>query len=274
MSATDNLGAHLLGWSQSTPDERDWPLESFLGGTPTALDLALAVALPWHSEKMQKWMKLVTAAAQGTPVPPTPTPTPTPPPAPPSPSPAGAVLWLCPERLDQGQTPHCGGFGSAQWCNILGSENVDDHFTNADGDRIYYEAKAIDGEPKQENGTSGRSCMTALRNDHRIAGYANANALNTIKQWILTKGPVGFGSNWYEGMFTPDNTGHLLPSGTVKGGHWYVLNGYDPSTDDFTMLNSWGPSWGQDGMALMHGAVVGRLLGEQGEAYAAVELPL
>ena len=146
MSASENLGSHLLGRRPSDPDSRDYQLASFLSDDP--LDAALTTLMTSRAAQATKaWAKIATARIHAL----EPAPAPNPGPAPPQPSPTPpvaptAVVWGDTETvLDQGQTPHCVGFGSAQWGNTL---PIDDHFTDADGNAIYYECKVIDGEPK------------------------------------------------------------------------------------------------------------------------------
>jgi hypothetical protein len=52
-------------------------------------------------------------------------------------------------------------------------------------------------------------------------------------------------SNWD----APDN-GYIKPGGKPMGGHAFAIVGYDEK--GFWVLNSWGPTWGQDGIARWH----------------------
>jgi len=269
-SALDNVGAHLLGRNVSAPDPRNWQLGTFLdgGGTATPLDAALDALLAGYAGKATKaWARLVTQAldamAPTPPVPPTP-------PAPPAPTPSGAVEWLDTEPvLDQGQTPHCIGDGGAQWGN---TPPVDDRYTQADADVLYYACKTRDGEPGQENGSSVHTLAKELAARGRIGGYAWAANVDQVAQWVLGHGPVIFGTDWYDSMFTPDANGLIVPTGQLRGGHCYVVVGYDPATQLFKILNSWSASWGINGRAYLHYSSVRSLLATQGEALAAVEL--
>ena len=187
----------------------------------------------------------------------------------------GAVpkVWADSEILDQGQTPHCVGFGCADFGNC---EPVDDHYTNADGDAIYYAAKVIDGEPGQENGSNVRSGLKALKNRQRIGSYAALASTAEITDWLENHGSVVVGTDWLADMETPDSAGVIHPTGAVAGGHCYLLVGVMSINGVvcYKILNSWGLPWGIGGFAFMPMTEFSTLLDGNGEAWAAIELPL
>jgi hypothetical protein len=274
-------GPHLLGRQPSPPDDRDFPLGAFLENDDP-LDAALAVLQASHAAKATKtWaavaterIKAMSPSPPPTPDPtPNPTPNPTPDPPPPAPSPSGgAVSWTDVRgTLDQGQTPHCVGFGWAQWGN---TDPVEDNFANADGDAIYAECKIIDGEPGQQNGSNVRSGAKAMKNRSRLNTYAFASSIDEATKWVLAHGPVVMGTDWTNDMFNPDGNHFVKPTGGVAGGHCYLLVGYDPGAKVLEFQNSWGSSWGKSGRFYMHQADAEKLFTSQGEACAAVELPL
>jgi hypothetical protein len=77
-------------------------------------------------------------------------------------------------------------------------------------------------------------------------------------------GPVMVGTTWLEQMFYPDSRGRLTVAGQVAGGHEYLINGKSGSW--LRVMNSWGSTWGQDGMAWIKVADLARLLDDQGDA--------
>jgi hypothetical protein len=81
------------------------------------------------------------------------------------------------------------------------------------------------------------------------------------------------GTNWYEGMFDPDWDGFLRLSGSIAGGHAYLV--YGTEAEWYWMQNSWG-IWGVggQGIAKVHRADMERLLREDGEAGAGLEVEL
>lgn len=254
----DRIDASLLG-RRYVPDDRDYRLEDYLAATDP-LDTALAALVASNCNTAVKaWAKVVTPYLKTIPAP-----------APP-PAPATDVVWADADTvLDQGQTPHCVGFGWAGWGDAL---PVDDRFTNADGDAIYYEAKVIDGEPGQEDGSDVRSGAKAMQNRGRLSAYAFTTSVPTVRAFLAAHGPVVFGSDWYDAMFTPDANGFVAPSGSVAGGHCYVCVGDVPSKGALLFQNSWG-DWGPlHGRFYMTYTDAQALLSQQGEACSAVELP-
>lgn len=260
--ALDNLGPHLLGRIPSYPDPRDWQLarlEEVMAEDP--LLTALRVLQRGTGAKSVKdWAALATARIIGN-APPGPT-------GPPPPS--GDVEWAHPDKaLDQGQTPHCGGFGWAQFGNVA---PFDDHYTNADGHAIYYEIKVVEGQPKQENGCSIRGGATAMVNRGRISGYGFAADIAGVKDWVRTKGSIVLGTDWTNDMFNPDAQGYIHPTGSLAGGHCYDIIGDLVADKAAVCLNSWG-NWAKAGVFLIKWTDVESLVfGRGGEACAALEL--
>lgn len=171
--------------------------------------------------------------------------------------------------LDQGKSPHCPGFGAANFGN---NPPVEDSFTNADGDRFYYLCKVIDGEPNQENGSSTRTVGKMLKQVGRINAYAFAANTDEMTYWLLHNGPVMCGTNWTRDMFSPDADNIIHPTGTVVGGHFYLVNG-KYSNGLYRIHNSWDNEWGIHGEAYISVPDMAFLLNNQGEAMTAVELP-
>jgi hypothetical protein len=256
-----DIGRHLLGRKPSPPDDRDYDLAHF--STPSDLDRVLLEVL--SSKQVAQATKdafaiVIPAIKALQPIAPTPTP----------PNPTDVVNWLDVDNpLDQGDTPHCVGFGWAQWGN---TDPIEDHFVNADGDAIYYECKVIDGEPNMEDGSDVRSGAKAMKARKRLSVYAFANTVDDAIAFIKKSGPVVFGTDWTDDMFTPDNEGRIHPTGAVAGGHCYIGFGYDPTKDDLLFLNSWGSSWSKNGRFRMSVTEFKRLFANYGEGCVSVEL--
>jgi Papain family cysteine protease len=269
-SAFDQLGPHLLGRVPSPRDSRDWQMRDFL--LPPADDSLLAKTVQqvldertyfasWPGVLMfWQWAKHHQPAVPG------------PAPAPP-PGPGSAHAWQDNIQLDQGQTNHCVGFGWAAWGDCA---PVEDTYQNADGNAIYYQCKTVDGQPGLENGSSVRSGAKVMQGRGRLGAYVFGSTTGDIKQWVTSHGPVVIGSDWTQDMFQPDADGIVRPTGLVKGGHCYLLLGYDPDTDLFEFDNSWGTSWGVGGRFFMSAADFDALVVQtpNGEACAGLELPV
>lgn len=183
-------------------------------------------------------------------------------------------VWAYDRVLDQGNTNHCVGFAFADFGNTL---PIDSKQTIESANTIYYAAKEIDGEPESEDGTNLRSGAKAFKQTGRIDAYAFAHTVDEIAAWLLNRGPVVMGTNWYEGMSQPDANGFVKPSGTCVGGHAWLLIGVDwrnPLNRYFVGLNSWSARWGVNGMFNLRASNLARLMREGGEAVTAVELPL
>lgn len=176
--------------------------------------------------------------------------------------------WVDQRVLDQGSTPHCVGFSWAGW-GI--STPVVDTYANKDGNRIYYEAKVIDGEAGQENGSSVRSGAKAMQSDGRLKVYYFASSIQEAAQYVSQYGPVVLGIDWYNNMFVPVR-GIIKPGGGIAGGHAILWYGVDSKYA--RLRNSWGSTWGVKGDCRISLADLASIFAGNGEACAATELPL
>lgn len=182
-------------------------------------------------------------------------------------------FWSCDMVLDQGASPHCVGFSFASFGNAL---PVDSNMDNTDGHNLYYMAKMFDGEPGAENGSNMRSGAKAMQMKGRIKNYAFAKKNSEIITWVLTKGPVVVGTDWFNDMFYPNKKGFVRPTGRFAGGHAYLILGVDlsnPLLHYYLCLNSWGYPFGLGGFFKITVNNFGILLARRGEVIAAVELP-
>src|SRR5678809_1152075 len=137
---------------------------------------------------------------------------------------------------------------------------------------IYNLAQTLDewaGEAYE--GTSVRGAAKALTQMGRLKSYVWANGAVDVRDWIMLQGPVIIGSDWLMNMFDPTSDGTLRVSGSVVGGHAYLLSGYDAAASRFQMVNSWGTSWGLGGVAWIKFRDMDKLLSRQGEGCAAIE---
>jgi hypothetical protein len=269
------IGPHLLGRLPSPPDLRDYRLVNFAGIGQEAgeydfaeearlaaeeLRLTTVTYKRWAATKyadvtQTHWWKAFNHLANiiGEPLPPV----------------TLDKLWDTDFQFDQGETGHCVGFGWAGWGV---AEPVIDNYVNAEGHKIYYEAKVIEGNPNNEDGAYTRDGAKAMQNRQRLAVYAFALTLDEILLHLRTQGPLVIGTDWTFDMFTPDADGFVKPTGENAGGHCYLLYGVVGETLHFK--NSWGASWGDNGSFRMTFPNFQILMEAWGEAIASVELPL
>lgn len=265
-------------------DEHDWRAVDFLGARAlsavpdplAAVDAALAAlnARAYISKYHKDLANAVVAYLHGTKPAPAPVPTPRPvvPPV--------SQRWADLLQLDQKDTGHCVGFGWAQRFNH--AEAVDHDaasfpgFTDVDAHAIYYECKKIDGNVGGiEGGSDTRSGAKAMKARGLLTNYAFATTTDEITAWLLTKGPVVVGTDWYEGMENPDTRGLIRVTGAVLGGHEYLLDGFDASPPtpgaEYIGQNSWGASWGDHGYFRIKVTDFAHLLATGGDACVVVE---
>jgi hypothetical protein len=175
--------------------------------------------------------------------------------------------WHAGEVLDQGQFPHCVGFS---WRKFLDASPLNTNGGPTAQD-IYHAAQKIDEWPGESyDGTSVRAGVKVLQSLGHIESYVWAWDAATVAEWVLTRGCVIVGTNWYRGFYRPEG-GFLQPTGPIDGGHAYTLIGYSRPRGAFRVLNSWSARWGDQGRAWITGEVLDRLIDEHGEAVAAVE---
>jgi len=155
-----------------------------------------------------------------------------------------SYTWSVPVALDQGREGACVGFG---WAHELAARPVQvPNITNDRALAIYRRAKQLDAwDGENYDGTSviaGAKAVMELGylKEYRWAlGPGATAAENDLALAVGYKGPAIMGTNWYDGMFTPDEKGYLRPTGSVAGGHCYLVYGYNLQMG-YKVWNSWG----------------------------------
>ncbi len=170
--------------------------------------------------------------------------------------------------LDQGNTPQCVGYSGKQFLQSDPVQTMD----GPSAEQLYHEAQQNDEWPGEDyDGTSVRGLAKALTNEGRLLSYVWGASAADVRDFLITQGTVIMGTDWLARMMTPDKTGLLKVSGSVVGGHAYLLTGFDASRNCFQMTNSWGEGWGLKGQAYIRFADLDKLIAAQGEACAALE---
>lgn len=175
-------------------------------------------------------------------------------------------LWrMRRDTLDQKDTPQCVGYAWAHWlmCDPIRQ------WLNPAG--IYRAAQYVDEwEGVDYDGTSVRAGAKVLRNFELISEFKTTQDVEVLASVVLEDGPVCVGTNWYRRMNDPGN-GLITPKGRMEGGHAYLVIGCDTPRAELTVLNSWGPSWGNNGRARIAMSDMQRLLNEDGEVWIGAE---
>lgn len=128
--------------------------------------------------------------------------------------------------------------------------------------------------PTPHDGTSTRAGMDVILEHGLIERYTWAQTIDDAIRFIRSgKGGVIFGTWWYEGMFYPDpKTGLIVPTGRRRGGHAYFVRRFSNRLGVCGIAQTWGRSWSKNGYALIQVEHLERLLNEDGEAAAAIEV--
>jgi papain like protease len=168
---------------------------------------------------------------------------------------------------DQGQTPQCVAYSAM-------------HFV-ADGPITHGVRRMPFEEPASffaaiggsDYGAYVRDAMVRLQQLGVIGAYHWAFSMAELDLALLEVGPVIIGVDWFDGMFDPDASGFIHPTGDVAGGHAIECNGINVETGTYRLKNSWGRSWGKSGRCYVKRADMEYLLfGLNGEAVLATEL--
>jgi hypothetical protein len=184
--------------------------------------------------------------------------------------------WGTGKVMDQGQTPHCVEYSGRQWLYSNPVRNVAlDEFGV-----LYRECQKVDEWPGEDyEGTSVRALFKVLQAKGYVETYGWAFDVQTTVDWVLMKGPVVFGTDWFSGMMDTDEYGFIHASGYAAGGHAYLCKGVnrikqcpDGSVGAFRIINSWGKGWGQYGHAWLSFKDMAMLIDRDGEVATALEM--
>jgi hypothetical protein len=180
--------------------------------------------------------------------------------------------WRRGDTLDQKHTSACVGFSSFQF-------QVSEPFIKSpkmSPEEIYWWARNNDEFPgNADEGTSIRAGLECLRVHGIISNYYWAESAEQALEYLLRFGPLIFGTDWTEHMFTPNENGVIHPTGRSVGGHaWFAHAGrWNSSTHAgrITGLTSWGPDYGFNGDFELSLTDIDELFKRGGVAAAVVE---
>lgn len=178
------------------------------------------------------------------------------------------MFWITGPVLDQGSFPHCVGYAWKQFLQTTPRRTL----VGPHAAQLYNEAQLVDEWPGEDyDGTSVRAGAKVLHARQYLSEYVWGYDTNTIKDFVLMRGPVVLGTIWTTGMMSPDSNGWVYPQGNVVGGHAYTACGYSTIRHAFRCINSWSRSWGQHGKFWLHENELSYLLSNGGEACSAIE---
>jgi hypothetical protein len=197
--------------------------------------------------------------------------------------PARKTWGVNPAALNQGATGTCVGHG---WRNFLrctprrtekSGPSAWDIYRAAvlrDGWRDNDDESGLpDGDVRLDFGTSVRAGAKALMALGHLESYVWSFFLQPAIEWVLTRGPIVLGTDWYSSFSTPDEEGivRITPSASVLGGHCYLLRGVNTTRALALCTNSWGDSWGRSGEFYLPFRDLERLIRDGGECCTAIE---
>lgn len=153
--------------------------------------------------------------------------------------------WHSPPSLDQGNEGSCVGFGST---HMLAAAPYMHTMTYDFARGIYLDAKKVDEwQGEDYEGTSVRAGMKVLRSRGLISEYLWTRSAETVRDYVLRRGPVVMGTTWYKSMMDTDIKGFIHPDGASVGGHCWTVLGWSESQEAFRGIQSWGMGWGDRG---------------------------
>jgi hypothetical protein len=153
------------------------------------------------------------------------------------------------DPLDQGREGTCVGHGWKH-CLLATPIKQTQPYKSPTAVEIYDLATTLDewygNEGNREFGTSVRAGAKALQQLGYITEYRWAFDCDTAIDWIINKGPIVIGVNWYSSMFDTSKDGFIViePNAYLAGGHCVLLHGWDEKRGCFEGINSWGRNFG------------------------------
>jgi hypothetical protein len=166
------------------------------------------------------------------------------------------VPWRRGPVLDQGATSECTVFAAATFLQCapqlhakgLGWERG--RFTE-----YYNRAQQQDEWPGEDyDGTSERAVQKILQEAGFISEYLWVTEEEIAREYLLTRGPLLFGIDWFSGMSTPSEKGaYIEPDGRKDGGHeicvrWYYHSRHYKYPDTYELIQTWGEEEGEQGI--------------------------
>lgn len=169
--------------------------------------------------------------------------------------------WKRGPVLDQGSTSECTVFSAAGFLQCAPQLHAKGLGWTRQQFTDFYKAAQRQDEWAGEDydGTSERAVQKILRDAGYISEFlwvdaSAGDAMDIAEEYVLTRGPLLLGTDWFTGMDTPSEKGaYIAPTGAFRGGHeicvrWkYNARHYKyPST--WELIQSWGEGVGEQGL--------------------------
>lgn len=169
-----------------------------------------------------------------------------------------SYTWSVPITLDQGRPvdgrKDVGTCVGHSWAHEVAARPVVRSSSSELALKLYDYAQQHDewdGAYPLYSGTSVLAGAKAMRHLGYCHEYRWALSAHDALVAIGRRGPGVAGTWWWSGMFEPDSTGRIRPTGYREGGHAYLLNAVNKRSGKVWVYNSWGASWGNGGRAWM-----------------------
>lgn len=190
--------------------------------------------------------------------------------------------WPAVEPLDQGQEGECVGYAvttAHRVRQLMVTGDFDQWQPAHDVDQekaeeVFRDAQQLDGVTVEHVGTSVLAGMKAGQEQGWWDSYGWAFGTADLAQAVLQLGPVVIGVPWFSGMYATRDDGGVVVTGDKVGGHCLTVIGVTMDRSpapEFVWLNSFGTSYGHDGVGYVPATLMSRLLAGIGEA--AIPLP-
>lgn len=158
-----------------------------------------------------------------------------------------AWFWNRGPILSQGKVASCTGQSARAFLDAAPEMTPPDAGPSALW--IYRQAQKVDEWPGQDYaGSSVNAACKVLRSRGYIENWYWASSFEEIRSWLLYRGSVIFGLDWYEGCYRPDEGGFIRPTGRRVGGHALLARGISVY-GSVRLQNSWGEDFGESGEA-------------------------
>jgi len=117
---------------------------------------------------------------------------------------------------------------------------------------IFMQTSGIAGEEKFPYSGTDQSCRAALEGWQRTAAklgsyYSIPARVNDIKHALAAYGPLPTTFDVYTDFYSYAGGVYSYAAGALEGAHAVLIVGYDDAAQAFTVKNSWGKAWGENG---------------------------